>query len=263
MIKVTIWNEFVQEQFTEENLERLGMQDMSLEYRGKNFRRTPEIRKVHPDGIHQTLKTLIEEESDLQVRHIATLEMPECGLTEEVLQDTDVCVWWSHIAQDQVADEIVKRVQEHVLKGMGIIFLHSAHISKPMRALLGTSGTLRWREGDRCRIWTTNPAHPIAKGIPEYIELDEEEMYGEFFDIPTPDDQVFLSWYSGGEVFRSGCTWTRGLGRIFYFQPGHETNRSYFHPTVRQVIRNAVRWTAGNQIRRTNLECIHAEQQLC
>lgn len=259
MIKVTIWNEFVQEQLSEETLEKFGMSGMPEEYKKKNFDRTEEIKKVHPNGIHQTLKDLIEEDEELQVCHIATLEMEECGLTEEVLDDTDVLVWWSHIAQDKVPDEIARRVQDHVLRGMGIIFLHSAHMCKPMHLLLGTSGTLKWREGDFCRVWTTQPTHPIAKGIPECIELEEEEMYGEFFDIPTPESQVFLSWYSGGEVFRSGCTWTRGYGRIFYFQPGHETNRSYFNPSIRQIIRNAVHWTAGNGIRKEKLECVHAK----
>lgn len=260
MIKVTIWNEFVQEQLSEDTLDKFELSGMSEKDKERNFNRTKEIASVHPHGIHQTLKELIEEEEDLQVCHIATLEMEECGLTKEVLDDTDVLVWWSHIAQEQVPDEIARRVQEYVLRGMGIIFLHSAHMSKPMRFLLGTSGTLKWREGDFCRVWTTQPSHPIAKGIPESIELPEEEMYGEFFDIPAPESQVFLSWYSGGEVFRSGCTWSRGYGRIFYFQPGHETNRSYFHPDIRQVIRNGVRWAAGNQIRKETLTCVHAEK---
>ena len=260
MIKVTIWNEFVQEQLCEETLEKFGFEGMPEDEKKRNFARTEEIKKVHPHGIHQTLKELIEEDEEFKVCHIATLEMEECGLTETVLDDTDVLVWWSHVAQDKVPDEIARRVQEYVLRGMGIIFLHSAHMSKPMRFLLGTSGTLKWREGDFCRVWTTQPSHPIAKGIPDSIELEEEEMYGEFFDIPTPESQVFLSWYSGGEVFWSGCTWTRGYGRIFYFQPGHETNRSYFNPSIRQIIRNAVRWTAGNQICREKLECTHVEK---
>ena len=160
-------------------------------------------------------------------------------------------------------DENVKEkygLEKTVVPVKGCRNISKKDMSKPMRFLLGTSGTLKWREGDFCRVWTTQPSHSIAKGIPENIELEEEEMYGEFFDIPSPESQVFLSWYSGGEVFRSGCTWTRGYGRIFYFQPGHETNRSYFNPSIRQIIRNAVRWTAGNQIRREKLECIHAEK---
>ena len=181
MIKVTIWNEFVQEQLCEETLEKFGFEGMPEDEKKRNFARTEEIKKVHPHGIHQTLKELIEEDEEFKVCHIATLEMEECGLTETVLDDTDVLVWWSHVAQDKVPDEIARRVQEYVLRGMGIIFLHSAHMSKPMRFLLGTSGTLKWREGDFCRIWTTQPSHPIAKGIPDSIELEEEEMYGEFF----------------------------------------------------------------------------------
>lgn len=236
MIKVTIWNEYVQE------------------------KDQPEIGKVHNGAIHNTLKALVEEEADLCVKHIGTLEMPECGLTEEVLQDTDVLIWWSHIAQDRVPDEIAERVRDHVLRGMGVIFLHSAHLCKPMVRLLGTSCTLRWRDGDYCRLWNICPSHPIAKGIPESIEVGEEEMYGEFFDIPKPDDQVFLGWFRGGEVFRSGCTWTRGRGRIFYFQPGHEMNRSYFNGYVRQIIRNGIRWAAGDQSRAEKPVCLNATE---
>jgi trehalose utilization protein len=67
-------------------------------------------------------------------------------------------------------------------------------------------------------------------------------MYGEVFDVPAPDELVFVSWFTGGEVFRSGCCYTRGRGRIFYFRPGHETHASYHHPDVRRVIANAVDW---------------------
>ena len=259
MIKVTIWNEYLQERMDEPGLELVQKWNASEEARKMLAERAREIRAVHTGGsIHDTLQKMIEEDDELRACHIATLGMEQCGLTDEVLDDTDVLVWWAHIAHDMVPEEVVARVHERVLKGMGIIFLHSAHMSKVMQRVLGTSGTLRWREGDFCRVWNACPAHPIAKGIPESFELEEEEMYGEYFDIPRPDDQVFLSWYRGGEVFRSGCTWTRGYGRIFYFQPGHETNPSYFNPHVRQIIRNAVHWTAPRVPMREKLECVHA-----
>ncbi len=257
MIRVTIFNEHVHEQldthtfaFTRNWFQNPGAKEFAAEQARK-------IRDAQDGGaIHDTLRKLIEEEDGLCVRHIGTLETEECGLTKEVLADTDVLLWWSHIAQEQVPDEIAFRVREAVWKGMGILFLHSAHMSKPMQLLLGTSGTLRWREGDFCRLWTCSPAHPIAAGIPEYVEL-EEEMYGEPFDIPQPEEQVFVSWYSGGEVFRSGCTWRRGYGKIFYFQPGHETGRSYQNPYIRQIIRNGIRWAAP-AIRRESIDCVHA-----
>lgn len=261
MIRVTIWNEYVEEQmdvkefeFTRGWLENPGAREFVAD-------KARAIRAVHPNAIHGTLKELVEQDEELEVRHIATLEMEECGLTEEVLDDTDVLVWWSHIAQEQVPYETALRVRDHVWKGMGIIFLHSAHMSRPMQLLLGTSCTLRWREGDFCRVWTSGPAHPIAEGVPEYFELEEEEMYGEHFDIPAPDDEIFMSWYRGGELFRSGCTWTRGCGRIFYFQPGHETNRSYYNEHVRRIIRNGVRWAAGTAAKRERIDCIHAVDQ--
>lgn len=212
---------------------------------------------MHPNGIHETLKAIFEEDEEICVR-TATLDMPECGLTTEVLDDTDVLVWWAHVAHERVPEEISDRVRDYVLRGMGFVALHSAHPSRPLQKLLGTSGSLKWREGDFCRVWNTCPTHPIAAGIPESFELDEEEMYGEFFDIPKPDDVVFTSWFRGGEVFRSGCTWTRGYGRIFYFQPGHETNKSYFNPYVRKILVNAVKW-ARPTVRIEKLYCPHAE----
>lgn len=258
MIKVTVWNEFVQEQFDEAQALKMIPGDDKAEIRKGMVARTQEILQVHNGAIHNTLKDLLEEDEDIEVRHICTLEMDECGLTKEVLDDTDVLVWWAHIAHDRVPDEIADRVRDYVLRGMGFIALHSAHPSKPMQKLLGTTGSLQWREGDFCRVWNTCPTHPIAKGIPASFELEEEEMYGEFFDIPKPDDLVFISWYRGGEVFRSGCTWTRGYGKMFYFQPGHETNKSYFNENVRKIIRNAVKW-AEPTVRVDALTCPHAE----
>ena len=254
MIKVTVWSEHVQERGLEAipDYEKLP-QDIQ-----EHFQKSAKaIKEVHPNGIHKTLKDLLSEEEDFQER-TCTLEMPECGLTEEVLDDTDVLVWWAHVAHDCVPDEIALRVKEYVNRGMGFIALHSAHPSKPMQYILGTSGTLQWREGDRARVWCTCPTHPIAEGIPASFELPAEEMYGEYFDIPKPDDLVFISWFAGGEVFRSGCTWTRGYGKIFYFQPGHETQRSYYVPEVRRIIKNAVRW-AKPVVRMPKLECPHAQ----
>ena len=86
------------------------------------------------------------------------------------------------------------------------------------------------------------PNHPIAEGVDESFVLENEEMYGEPFDIAKPDDVVFIGWFKGGEVFRTGCTWTRGNGKVFYFQPGHETNPTFHNKNIQKVIQNAVRW---------------------
>ncbi|MDE5951745.1 MAG: ThuA domain-containing protein, partial [Acetatifactor sp.] len=197
MTRVTVWNEYVHEQELEE------------------------IRAVYPEGIHGCIAGFLGKDSDIQVR-TATFGEPEHGLTEEVLAQTDVLIFWSHARQEEFEDRVAERVKRHVLQGMGLIALHSAHYSKVLKGLLGTSMTLRWRHGDRERLFVTAPGHPIAAGLPSCIEIPREEMYGEYFDIPKPDDVVFIGWFAGGEVFRSGCTFTRGLGRIFYFQPGHE-----------------------------------------
>ena len=127
---------------------------------------------------------------------------------------------------------------------MGLIVLHSGHFSKIFRRLMGTSCSLKWRDGARERLWCANPGHPIAQGLPEHFELDVEEMYGEFFDIPEPLETVFIGWFNGGEVFRSGVTFRRGLGNVFYFQPGHEANPTFHNENIQKVITNAVRWAA-------------------
>ena len=207
----------------------------------RHERKNPEVARLYPDGIHGAVAAGLRE-AGLDVR-TATLDDPDQGLGD--LDWADVLVWWGHIAHDEVADTNVDRVQARVLEGMGFIGLHSAHFSKPFRRLMGTSCNLKWREADdRERLWIVAPDHPIVEGLAEYVEIEREEMYGEFFDIPTPDRLIFVSWFTGGEVFRSGATWSRGRGRIFYFRPGHETYPTYHQPEVRRVIANAARWAA-------------------
>ncbi|QLG26811.1 ThuA domain-containing protein [Halorarum halophilum] len=220
MTTVTVWNEYRQE------------------------REQEEVAEVYPDGIHVAVADALDGYGfDTRT---ATLDEPEHGLTEEVLDGTDVLLWWGHEAHDEVTDEVVDRVQERVLEGMGFVVLHSAHFSKPFRRLMGTSGSLEWREtGERERVWTIEPGHPIAAGVDGPIELPRSEMYGEPFDVPRPEATVFTSWFEGGEVFRSGCCWTRGNGRVFYFRPGHETYPIYHDGTIQRVLANACEWVAG------------------
>jgi len=222
-LRATVWNEFVHE------------------------KSNPTVAAVYPRGIHGAIAEALAGQlgPDASVR-TATLEEPEHGLTPEVLAATDVLVWWGHAAHTLVADHVVDRVQQRVLEGMGLVVLHSGHGSKIFRRLMGTGCMLRWREaGERARLWIVDPSHPIVDGLAgEYFELPHTEMYGEFFDIPTPDELVFIGWFEGGEVFRSGCTFRRGKGKIFYFEPGHETYPIYHDANVRRVIANAVRWAA-------------------
>ncbi len=218
-MNITVWNEYRHEKESEK------------------------VRLHYPEGIHKVIADFLE--GDVTT---ATLDMPEHGLTEEVLNRTDVLIWWGHKAHDEVSDEIVENVHQRILEGMGFIALHSAHFSKVFKKLMGTGCDLKWREaGEKERIWVINPAHPIAEGLPEYFELEEEEMYGEHFDIPAPDELLFLSWFEGGEVFRSGATFTRGNGKIFYFRPGHETYPTYHNKYVQKVIKNAVNWVKPTQ----------------
>ena len=204
----------------------------------------PAVRAVYPDGIHGAIADGLRD-AGFAVR-TATLDEPEHGLTEAVLDDTDVLTWWGHVAHPEVDDVVVERVHRRVLDGMGLIVLHSGHFSKIFRRFMGTSCDLKWREaGERERVWVVDPSHAIAEGLGESFVIDHEEMYGEHFDIPAPDRLVLVSWFQGGEIFRSGCCYERGRGRIFYFRPGHETHPTYFHPMVRRVIANAVGWAGG------------------
>ncbi len=204
----------------------------------------PRVRELYPRGMHVAIAEGIEENLGSRASvATATLDEPEHGLTEQVLARTDVLVWWGHAAHDQVADKVVERVHAHVLSGMGLIVLHSGHWSKIFGKLMGTTCTLRWRsEEDRELVWTIDPTHPIARGIPSPIIIDAQEMYGEHFDIPIPDELVFISSFTGGEVFRSGCTFRRGNGKIFYFSPGDQDYPVYHHKDIRRVIANGVEW---------------------
>jgi len=219
MTSVTVWNEY------------------------RHERDSDVVAELYPDGIHAVIAEALAD-AGFETR-TATLDEPDHGLTEAVLADTDVLTWWGHAAHDEVREEIVDRVYERVLDGMGLLVLHSGHYSKIFKRLMGTSCSLKWREAaEKERLWVVEPSHPIADGVGEYIELDEAEMYGERFDIPAPDTLVFNSWFEGGEVFRSGCCYRRGNGRVFYFRPGHETYPVYHNEAVQQVLVNAVGWAA-------------------
>ncbi len=200
------------------------------------------VAGVYPDGIHGAIAAALGADGDIAAT-TATLQEAEHGLPQARVDETDVMLWWGHAAHGEVSDAVVERVAEAVWGGMGLIVLHSGHFSKIFKRLMGTPCTLTWREaGERERLWVTARNHPIVAGLPDHFELENEEMYGEPFGIPEPQETVLISWFQGGEVFRSGATWTRGAGRVFYFRPGHETYPTYFDPNVGHLLRNAVRW---------------------
>ena len=205
------------------------------------------VQKAYPSGMHNAIAKGLRADGDIAAT-TATLQERDHGLTVKKLAGTDVLIWWGHKGHDLVKDRVVERIVERVWAGMGLIVLHSAHYSKVFKRLMGTACNLRWREaGERERLWITNPRHPIAAGLPPCIELENEEMYGEPFGIPEPLETVMISWFQGGEVFRSGVTYRRGAGNVFYFRPGHETYRTYHNPQIQQVLRNAVRWANCQQ----------------
>ncbi len=220
---------------------------------------TQKMYEIYPGGLHMALAELFEAEG--YAVHTATLDQPEHGLSEAVLEATDVLVYWAHLAHDELSDEVAERICRHVNNGMGYIPLHSAHLAKPFRQLMGTSCTLSWREAsDQELLWCVAPGHPIAKGVEPCVELACEEMYGEYFDIPAPEELVYLGWFSGGEVFRSGVCYRRGQGRIFYFQPGHETCATFQRPAIRRILANAVQWACPVARGQDARACRHVAQ---
>lgn len=217
-IRVTVWNEF------------------------RHEKTDAEAKKIYPDGIHSVIKDFLAKNPDVLVT-TAVLDDPSQGLTDEILDNTDVLLWWGHMFHGEVNDALVEKIRARVYNGMGFIALHSGHHSKPFRAILGTTGNLAWGREQKGIIWNLMPNHPIAKGIPSHFDIFEE-MYGEPFFIPVPDELIFGTWYEDGNIFRGGCTFYRGLGKIFYFHPGHETCGSFYNPYVQQIISNAVLWAA-------------------
>ncbi|WP_395540716.1 ThuA domain-containing protein [Neotabrizicola sp. sgz301269] len=224
-IRVTVWGENVHERTNET------------------------VRQIYPSGMHQCIADALNAAGGIAAT-TAVLDQPDQGLPPGRLEETDVLIWWGHAAHGDVDDALVARICDAVWAGMGVIFLHSAHFSKPFKHLMGTPCNLTWREaGERERIWLTSRHHPIAAGLPDHFELEQEEMYGEPFGIPEPLETVFISWFQGGEVFRSGVTYKRGAGKVFYFRPGHETYPTYHDANIQRVIANGVRWAFNPEAR--------------
>jgi len=227
-LRITVWNE------------------------GRHEKLHEAVQKVYPEGMGRQVAKAFENKPRIASVRVVELDDPDQGLSDEVLESTDVMTWWGHMAHDVLSDANAERVQQRVLNGMGLIVLHSGHYSKPFKRLMGTNCDLKWREwkgvGEKERLWVVDPAHPVADALPEYFELPNTEMYGEHFNIPQPDSLVFISWFQGGEVFRSGCCWHRGLGKVFYFRPGHETFPIYHDENVQHVLRNAAHWAAPTRI---------------
>ena len=220
MINVIIYNEFVHE-----------IEDEA-------------VKAIYPEGMHNVIKSFLEKDEAIGKISCATLQDHKKTLSQDNLDNTDVLVWWGHIRHDEVDDKVVARVVRRVLDGMGLVVLHSGHASKPFKCLLGTdTHMLRWREaGEKVRVWNIARNHPITRGLTETFAIPNDETYGEPFGIPDPEQLIFISWFQGGEVFRSGCTWRRGEGKIFYFQSGHETFPIYYQKEIQLIITNAVKW---------------------
>ena len=218
-IRVTVWNENLHERIHQY------------------------VRDIYPMTMHGCIREFLSKDEELCVR-TATLDEKEYGLPDEILNTTDVLIWWGHGQHEEVPDELVERIYRRVVyEGMGFIALHSSHMSKPFRRLLGMPCTLTWGRAQKAVVWNVLPSHPIMQGIPMHFEMTEE-VYSEPFAIPVPDELLFVTWYEDGNIFRGGATWHRGLGKVVYLHPGHENCRTFYNENVQRLIRNAARWAA-------------------
>lgn len=216
-IRVTFWHEF------------------------RHEKTKPAAMALYPDGLHAYLKSVLECD-DIEIT-LAALDDPNQGITDELLENTDVLMWWGHAYHNEVDDELVEKIRQRVYAGMGFLPLHSAHHSKPFQRIIGCTGNLRWGRNQKAIIWNLAPWHPIAQGVPMSFQLTEE-LYSEPFYIPKPDEIIFGTWFEDGNLFRGGLTFRRGLGKIFYFHTGHETVDSLKNENVHRIIKNAIYWCA-------------------
>ncbi len=224
-IRVTVWNEFEDEI------------------------RKPDILELYPGGVHEHIASFLRKEEDMEVRTATFKDEIAFGIPDEVIDRTDVLILYSHMLQDMVSDERVQKVIDRVVnEGMGLIVLHSGLWNKLTQRLIGPGGYNGYREiRERERVWVVDQGHPIAKDLPIYFDFAHSEMYGEPATFPAPDELIFLSWYQGGEAARSGMTWRRGAGKIFYFSPGHARYDVMHSEYYQRVVINAVRWVAPTQ----------------
>jgi trehalose utilization protein len=210
---------------------------------------TAPLDKVYPNDVNVAIADGLKPLSGWEVI-TANLDQPDQGLSNELLNQTDVLIWWGHKRHDEVKDDLVQRIVRRVKEeGMGFIAVHSAHFAKPYRKLMGTACS--WREykadGTSAKVIVKAPNHPIAKGVKDF-NLPRIERYGEPFAVPEPEAVVFDGVYTKPdgqtEPGRIGLCWTVGKGKVFYFTPGHETYDDFYREDVRLIFRNAVQWAA-------------------
>jgi trehalose utilization protein len=206
-------------------------------------------KEVYPNDIRGAVAAELAKLRGYTVK-TATLSDPEQGISQAALDATDVLIWWGHLKHGDVSDTGVERIVKRVREGgMGIIFLHSAHFAKPLKAVLGASGAWKDYVNDRSphRITVADPKHPIARGVRDFV-IPQEERYEEPFIVPTPEAVVFEGYYEKTKTkARQGLCWTIGKGRVFYFRPGHEEFPVFFMPEVRRIMRNAALWAARDE----------------
>ena len=203
-------------------------------------------KSVYPNDIDGAIADSLRKQPGLDVSS-ARLDSADAGLSDASLDATDVLVWWGRLRHADLPDSRARAIAARVRAGkLGFVALHASCLSKPFVELMGGRCELGgWREDGRPeRVEITTPGHPIARGISPFL-IPRTSMFAEPFRVPMPETVVMTSTFDRGETFRSGLTWAVDKGRVAYFRPGHDGFPIFFHPSVRQVIANAVTWTAG------------------
>lgn len=209
-------------------------------------------KTVYPYDVNTAIAEGLQPLKDWQII-TASITDPDQGLSDDLLNSTSVLIWWGHQKHGDVKDELVAKIVRRVKEGgMGFIATHSAHYSKPLKALLGTNCGWKYYTDDGARVdlIVKSPKHPIAKGVKNFT-VPKTERYGDPFEVPPAETVVFDGIYTlpngTKENAQQGMTWSVGKGRVFYFQPGHESYPIYFQEEIRHIFRNGVQWAAGKK----------------
>ena len=149
-------------------------------------------KNVYPDDINTAIAEGLKPMKGWDVV-TANLKDPDQGLPDAMLNSANVLIWWGHQKHGDVKDELVQKIVKRVNEdGMGFIATHSAHYSKPLKALLGTNCGWKYYidDGTPVELIVKAPKHPIAKGIKNFT-IPKTERYGDPFEVPTPETLIF------------------------------------------------------------------------
>ncbi|MEZ5042821.1 MAG: alpha/beta hydrolase fold domain-containing protein [Saprospiraceae bacterium] len=88
-------------------------------------------QKAYPDFMGNHIADYLKKNDLLRVYSVG-LDDPEQGLSDEVLENCEVMIWWGHVRHPEISVATSKKLIERVKAGtLEMIFLHSAHWANP------------------------------------------------------------------------------------------------------------------------------------